>query len=95
MISTEYSCQQAGSSCLPGTFKLGNYQTTITACCSTNNCNTGTATTDSNTLWCNIGQKGAQSLAAQSCPPGGSCAVIFFLNKDAFIKHLTLKHNQI
>ena len=80
MPSTTYACIPAGTSCSPGTQKLGNYQSLVTTCCSTNNCNTGTATTDSNTLWCNFGRKGTQSLGAQSCPSGGSCAVdILFL----------------
>ncbi len=75
VASTTYTCIPSGMSCSAGTLKLGNYQTTITECCLTNDCNTGTATTDSNTLWCNFGQKGAQSPGAQSCPSGGSCAV--------------------
>ena len=36
---------------------------------------TGTATTDTNTLWCNFGVKGTQSLGTLSCPSGGSCGV--------------------
>ena len=73
-LSTDYSCLPTGISFSPGTLKIGNYQSAVTNCCSTNNCNTGIAT-DTNTLWCNIGQKGTQSLGEQSCPSGGSCAV--------------------
>ena len=40
---------------------------------------------DSNTLWCNFGQKGAQSLGAQSCPSGGSCAVKYL--KKVFMNY--------
>ncbi len=75
IVNSDYSCVPSGSTCVPGTLKFGTYQSTVTTCCNTNNCNNDTATTDTNKLWCNFGQKGSQTFAAQSCPPNGSCAV--------------------
>ncbi len=65
--TTEYSCSL---SCTPGTIKAtvaGLSATSMISCCSTNYCNTGTATTDTNTLWCNFGEKGSLLSGTQSC----------------------------
>jgi len=59
---SRYSCAEF---CTPGTLIIG--VTTVTSCCSTNNCNTGKATPDTNKLWCNYGEKGWSSLGKQSC----------------------------
>ncbi len=78
-VSNTWSCSLF---CSPGTTKILN-KTTVTSCCTTNNCNNGPATADTNTLWCIFGQKGSQSIGEQSCPSDGSCGVnIFNLAND-------------
>ena len=81
-----YSCYNSKLNPLPaGTKIAGSLGTSITNFCSTDNCNTGTAT-DTATLWCNLGVNGGPfsglSGLKQSCT--GSCGVrnLFFFNYE-------------
>ena len=68
MSSSAYSSLPAF--CIPGTTKINAVGMSLTMVTSTNYCNTGTATTDTNTLWCNLGstKMGPQYSGTQSCP---------------------------
>jgi hypothetical protein len=97
MSSSAYYCLPMF--CTPGTTKInaaGMSLTMVTSCCSTNYCNTGTATTDTNTLWCNLGSSkmGPQYSGTQSCPT--TCMVrrkriLFYFWQEFFLLNFFFK----
>ena len=79
---TTYSCQPKGKSCYSGTIKTSAFGVQTTerkSCCSTNLCNKGEASTDSNTMLCEFkleNEKMTFMLGNMSCPAQtGKCAV--------------------
>jgi hypothetical protein len=74
-------CIEKGDVCFAGTIKKKEDlvgERLVTSCCAENNCNTGQAAADRNSLWCNFGMNlktNSSKIYAQSCPKTGSCAV--------------------